>query len=99
MAGGNLWSLVRSGRFQIREWDNEIVVYDSRAGDTHLLDPLASAVLSLLQSSPQTSGTLVRMLIQELESPPDDDLRALTEAALVRLGNLGLVVATPIEGR
>ena len=83
----------------IREWDDEIVIYDSRGGDTHLLDPVASAVLASLQRSPQTSGQLVPMMTREFEPAQDVDLVALTKAALVGLRNLGLVVAAPIEGR
>ena len=82
-----------------RRWDDEVVAYDSRAGDTHLLDPVASAFVTALESSSQTSYKLARMLIREFEPSPDADVDALTEATLVRLRDLGLVDSAPIEDR
>ena len=49
-----LWSATLLD-FRCREWDSELVVYDERSGDTHALDPLASAIVRSLQEQGRAS--------------------------------------------
>lgn len=44
------------------QWGDEIVVYNSLSGDTHLLDAVAMQLLLKLRQSISDTGTLVRTL-------------------------------------
>ena len=39
---------MRPQRLRVRRWDDEVVVYDDRTGDTHILEDFAGQVLERL---------------------------------------------------
>jgi PqqD family protein of HPr-rel-A system len=99
LASEHLWSVDPAGRFAIRSFDDEAVAYDTKTGNTHLLDQAASALVTFLRDSPQFPADLARRLAEHFEFPPDEDILALTESTLFGLRELGLVLTVPIEDR
>ncbi len=67
------------------QWDDEIVVYNSLSGDTHLLDAVAMQLLLKLRQSVSDTETLVRALaIPEMTvAQVEQILHALEAIALV----------------
>lgn len=73
-----IWSAA-AGRFRRRVWDAEMVIYDESSGDTHSLDPLATALLlSLQQKGPATIPDLCKVVAPMLE----EDEKAVPEAVV-----------------
>ncbi|NML15622.1 HPr-rel-A system PqqD family peptide chaperone [Azohydromonas caseinilytica] len=89
---------VPAGTLHWRRWDEEMAVYDTASGNTHLLSPAAAEVLLALLDSPepQDAAALARQLLPgEDGAPPlDDDVRAL-RAVLQGLAKLDLVNEVP----
>ncbi|WP_298234152.1 HPr-rel-A system PqqD family peptide chaperone [uncultured Azohydromonas sp.] len=86
-----------AGTLHWRRWDDEeeMVVFDTASGSTHLLSPAAAEVLLALLEipGPQDAAQLAqRLLPGEDGAPPDaQDVRAL-RAVLAHLARLGLVL-------
>jgi PqqD family protein of HPr-rel-A system len=94
-----LFSADSTDRFLIVTWSDEAVVYDSRSNETHLLEPLAVEVLSLLRSSPMAQNELMSR-INELTIPDaETSLEDLTDTALLGLRRIGLVQMVQLESR
>jgi PqqD family protein of HPr-rel-A system len=68
-----------------RHWEDEVVVYDDRSGDTHRLGGLNAAVFLALQREPAT--------VEQLRLMTDDPMQL--DEVIVRLVGIGLVEATP----
>lgn len=45
---GNRWRVMRPGRLRVRRWQDEVVVYDDRTGDTLIFEDLPGRVLERL---------------------------------------------------
>ncbi len=80
-----------------RVWSNESVAYDTRTGDTHLLEPLSTELLRRLESGPKTSDELAAALAADFEFAPEDDVPALTANALAKLRELGMIDVAPVD--
>jgi hypothetical protein len=59
------WHPLERGRFLLREWDDEFVIYNADTATTHLLDPVAAALVLTLREAqgPLTLGELDAMLL------------------------------------
>ncbi len=85
------------GTLHWRRWNDEeeMVVFDTASGSTHLLSPAAAEVLLALLElpGPQDAAQLAqRLLPGENGTPPDaQDVRAL-QAVLAHLARLDLVL-------
>lgn len=84
------WTLQQSKCFLFRQWGNESVVYDTRNGDTHWLDPVTRVVLDILAESPRDPAELTRNMSDRVDMPPDIDRLAFTESILQQLRRIGL---------
>ena len=89
---------VPAGTLHWRRWDEEMAVYDTASGNTHLLSPAAAEVLLALLDSPepQDAAALAQQLLcgEDGAPPLDDEVRAL-HAVLLDLARLGLVNEAP----
>lgn len=77
-----------------RCWDGQTLVFHPASGDTHLVEPLAAAVLQSLQEAPRDAEDLFRLAAAQAACDP----RAAAEpcaALLVELEALGLVEPVP----
>ncbi len=84
------WLAVQPGRLRVRRWEDEVVVYDDRSGDTHLLDDSSGKVLVRLLRASASDDELVTLCdsaVGASDPPPESRLYAVLE----RLRQLGLV--------
>ena len=77
-----VWAVSPACSLSWRDWGADAVVYDRSSWRTHLLSPLAAAVLACLHDSPHTVDGLAALFAKEMEAEPDGDLRQAVEAAL-----------------
>jgi len=84
------WRVCRDYRYHV--WLDGAVVYDTASGDTHHLTPAAFRILSLLVENPHTPEEVARMLSSDVTAA-DDEGRAMIDATLAHLAELGLIEA------
>lgn len=80
-----LWQIVPGQQLAARGWDDEYVLYNNLAGDTHLLDGDSMAVLAFLQSTPVDLDALVGAFAAGITP---DDAAALPETMSTLLDQL-----------
>lgn len=68
-----------------------MVVFDRRSGYTHILDPIASVVLSLASVAPHTRSDFLRLAGEAIECEDGIDLPMHIDRALDQLSALDLV--------
>lgn len=79
-------------RFQIKEYDNEAVVFDTASGDTHLLAPLTLTVFDTVSRNPGLLGAdLESHIAERLALVVNPQLSRLISEALTRLRQIGLL--------
>jgi PqqD family protein of HPr-rel-A system len=88
------WALRLRHSLMHRTWGDETVVYEPLSGNTHLLDPVAAAVLDHLGASDATATAIAESLLAEFGAESGDDVLAAVRAALARLRDIGLVRST-----
>jgi PqqD family protein of HPr-rel-A system len=88
-----IWSATVD-HFRLRDFDGEMVVFDNRSGDTHALDPLATALVLTLQ---RRSATSLPELCEVVAPKLEEDERAIPQSvvleALALLERLQLVAS------
>lgn len=94
-----IWRLENPAVLVDREWEGEIIVMNTLAGDTHLLEPVAAFVYRLLQGGAQSEATLAKRLAVDLDPTDVGDARALVNSALLEFLRLGLIASAPVENR
>jgi PqqD family protein of HPr-rel-A system len=65
-----------------RIWDDGVVVYDDRNGDTHHFDVVTAAVFSVLMGRPATTRELEGELAALLQVKQDAELAAMIRSVL-----------------
>jgi PqqD family protein of HPr-rel-A system len=80
-----------------RRWDDESVVFDTRSGDIHLLDPVAARALRYLEGTPATVDELTRTLDASLGLEGDPDLLRYVAKLVAELDELGLVEPATVD--
>ncbi len=91
-----VWSLESSERFIIQKWAGEAVVYDKCSGDTHVLEPIAVAVVTRLATLQLSRQDLLRKLGDQFDVPIND-IDELTDATLSNLQHIGLIHTVTLE--
>jgi PqqD family protein of HPr-rel-A system len=90
-ATASRWQLAAPDELYVHVWDGEVAAYNGATGDTHLLSPLAAAILQSLQRAPATLTELVEQ-VTSLDSPyPAHELRRYVDLVLGDLRKLGIV--------
>lgn len=82
-----------SERFTIRRLGDEIALFNSSSGKTHLLDSNLAAVFEHLRASPKTKDALIVEAMQE-DNCLHEDIETFIDCALVQLQDIGLVDLT-----
>lgn len=85
------WRTIRDDAFLFRAWDDEVVIYNSLSGDTHIIDRTAAQILQTLQQTPSDVGTLAQLVAAELQCEPGDELSQDIESVLSDMAALSLV--------
>jgi PqqD family protein of HPr-rel-A system len=74
-----------------RSWGEELVVYDPLSGGTHLLDPVAAAVLDYLSASDGSAAAIARALMADFDASCEEDVLAAVTSTLAKLRDIDLV--------
>lgn len=82
-----------SDRFLVRHWLDGSVVFDRQFGDTHALDPAASAIFFALENGERGKSTLIAKISQFYPESPAQDIPSRVNELLEHLERLGLVRA------
>jgi len=88
------WRVPEGQRFIFADFDDGIVMFDTRVGSTHLLNPTSAETLAILQEAPAlATPALYRTLLERMQL----DENALPFAAVIELlwhlEDLGLICA------
>ncbi|GAB3267104.1 HPr-rel-A system PqqD family peptide chaperone [Chitinimonas naiadis] len=94
-----LFSLDSSGRFLLHAWEEDALAFDTYSGDTHLLEPLAAALVRYLGQSECDLESLLAQLNQEFIFPEDQSPALAVDTALLNMRGIGLVRVTELEAR
>jgi len=86
-----VWRLSVASPLPLRVWDGEVVVYNSRSGDTHLLDVLTGELLRAITAGPASVAVLRQTAAAFLEVADDEQLGRHVGQALAALDELGLI--------
>ncbi len=82
-----------AGRFLFRQWPDGSAVFDRQLGDTHSLDPAASAVFLALEKGARERSALIATLSLFYPEATQQDLASRLDGLLEQLAALGLVKA------
>ena len=80
-----------SSALYLHSWGDELVVYHSRSGDTHLLGSAAAHILLALQQAPSTSILLSKSLAPLLGVETDNEFILKIDEILAELATLALI--------
>ena len=97
MSQGSTWRAVAPEAIALREWDDELVVYNDATGNTHHLAPFGGKVLLALLHNP--AGFEVQQLIETVAAAVQiseaNVLAPVVDEALEELSRLELVACGP----
>ncbi len=88
--GGVRWRLPAGVRLLWKTWGEEVVVFNTSSGQTHLLDALSGALLEDIESTPMTVAQLSARLADRFDLAPDAALARRAEAICSQFDGLGL---------
>lgn len=70
-AESTYWRLPAGAELLWRSWGDEVVVFNSASGQTHLLDALSGAALKELEDYPKTITHLTNQMAEKFELDPE----------------------------
>jgi PqqD family protein of HPr-rel-A system len=95
MRDGWEWRIPAESQLHWRAWEDDVVLFDARSGETHLLNAVAAEVLKSLAESPADLGTLARRVAIHFDVAPDSGWLSRLKALLARFDEAGLVEPVP----
>jgi PqqD family protein of HPr-rel-A system len=79
----------------VRRWQDDLVVYDQRCGETHLLQGIVATLFEWLREGPCTAATLVARLaaagVEGIDDPESFVNQVLQELQRLQLLEVGTV--------
>ena len=85
-----VWQLPAGAELLWQTWDEEVIVFNTASGQTHLLDALSAAVLKEVENRPGDIDQLALRLAERFELDTEALLRRLREVC-THFDELGLV--------
>jgi PqqD family protein of HPr-rel-A system len=85
------WRVIPNEALHFRTWGDEVVVYNSLSGDTHLLGSATAQILLNLQKAPSDVATLADSLAPFFQVAPGADLPLQIDQLLCELNALALI--------
>jgi len=86
------WRIIGGDALEFRHWDaEEVVVYNSLSGDTHLLDSSTAEILLMLRHEVLDVLSLARLLASTWQCEPTTDFLDELEMTLSDMHALSLV--------
>lgn len=92
-----VWSAIPAEQIKIRSWDDEdglFAIYDTRTGDTHLIEDVAMALLDMIRQSPLGVEAMAEQLVDFFLENDQEAIQQFVGATLLQLKDLGLVTET-----
>ena len=89
-AAETVWRLPVGAELLWQTWDDEVIVFNTASGQTHLLDALSAAALREIEDQPGSVDRLADRVAERFELDTDVLLQRLTEVC-ARFDELGLV--------
>jgi len=80
-------------RFLVKQWLDGCVVYDREFGNTHALDPAASAVFLALKNGDRDRSTLIEIISSFYPGSSDQEIASRVVELIEHLEGLGLAKA------
>ena len=71
--------LVDASCISVRSWNGQIVIYDIRSGETHLLEGSAAWVFARIREAPMAQATLLERMTVSVESPIEEPAQLLRQ--------------------
>ena len=92
-AGGSSpkWGVADLSDFVLLDYDEGLVVFHRRSGETHVLNALAAEAFAALSEAALSKDQLTQCLIEAVEDGADRDLGSAADAIISRFELLGLV--------
>lgn len=95
MSAAPAWTISHLGTFTWQSWDDdEIVVYHSASGATHVLTPPAAAVIQELEQSDLRQEEIVERVAKTLDCDSDEHFTDQVRQLLEEFDQLGLIEPT-----
>jgi len=86
------WQAISPQSLHMRAWGEEVVVYDARTGDTHLLALAAARILAAIGHSPANVSSLAQTLTDLLpDQNSQEQAHEQIEAMLAELAGISLI--------
>jgi PqqD family protein of HPr-rel-A system len=82
-----------------RRWDQQSVVFDTRSGDIHLLDPVAADVLRCLKAAATSFDELSQRFRGSLGLDSERELSEYLAKLVRELDELGLIEPVAVDAR
>jgi len=86
----SVWQLPASAELLWQTWDDEVIVFNTASGQTHLLDALSAASLREIENRPGDIGQLALRLAERFELDTEALVQRLSEVC-AHFDALGLV--------
>jgi PqqD family protein of HPr-rel-A system len=86
-----LWQIAAETSLYLRVWNDEMVVYNSLSGDTHLLGVDAAQILLKLQQEAVNTSTLTEQLATYFPAKTVEESAQHVEQLLSQLNVLALI--------
>jgi PqqD family protein of HPr-rel-A system len=74
-----------------KKWGEEYVVFNQTSGNSHLLNPTAAKILSIVQSHPSSAEEISLKMASESELGADEEILQGVDVVLETLDSLGLI--------
>ena len=91
----NLWRVGLGCDLRWRQWDDECIVFNPAAGDTHVLNHAAAEALQALENAPTDIDGLTHTVASALNLEPDEELLRHMQQLVDQLDDLGLIEPVP----
>ena len=86
---GDVWRLPEGVQLLWQTWDDEVIVFNTASGQTHLLDALSATALRDLERGPRTLAQLAGAMAGRFDLEPEILSNRLVEIC-ARFDQLGL---------
>jgi PqqD family protein of HPr-rel-A system len=74
-----------------KTWGEESIVFNESSGNTHLLNPTAAKILSMVQSQPSSAQEVSLKIASESGLAADEEILQRVNVVLETLDSLGLI--------
>ncbi|MET0106703.1 MAG: HPr-rel-A system PqqD family peptide chaperone [Sedimenticola sp.] len=85
------WQLSSYTRLEFSRYDDEVVVFDTGSGNTHVVDPVAADLLLTLSDKPHTKKELSNQIVTSFEFEQDSSIEKYVDSLLHSLAKQNII--------